>query len=78
MTMRRLAILVFVVALGCGSGCSSLGGCSAGDMRCHGNTAQMCGVTNGWEDWQSCGSIGESCSTSPSACSGFSGIACCR
>jgi hypothetical protein len=76
---RALAVTAFALSLALPS-CNSgfFDSCNAGDMRCHGNTAQMCNAYDSWEDWQNCGSIGETCSTAPSQCGGYSGIACCR
>ena len=51
--------------------------CSAGDMRCDGSVAQMCNEHESWEDYQNCGSIGETCYTSASHCGGYVDIACC-
>lgn len=71
--MTRLTILAALVAAlaACGDQCK------AGSMRCSGNTAQMCNSDQDWEDYQNCSAIGERCSTSEYACSGYSGLACC-
>jgi len=71
------AVLVFMItAFGCSSG--MFDSCSPGEMRCDGNRSQMCDSNNQWTTWQNCGSIGETCYKSTEACSGYSGIACCR
>jgi hypothetical protein len=74
--MNRAAgrLLALVVTLLGAAGCDV---CSPGDMRCDGSSAQMCDENNTWETYQDCGSIGEQCSTAPSACSGYTGLACC-
>jgi hypothetical protein len=43
-------------------------------MRCESNVSQMCNSDSKWENYQDCGSIGETCTSS---CSGYSGITCC-
>jgi hypothetical protein len=70
----RTLVAVAVIGLGL-SGC---GWCKAGEMRCDGNTAQMCGADKGWEDYQNCSAVSQTCSTAPADCSGYSGIACCH
>jgi len=73
--MRIPLLLILLLCLGCGD--DWLVVCSAGDMRCEGNVAQMCNADEDWENWQNCGSVGEICYTSSSHCSGYVGIACC-
>jgi hypothetical protein len=75
--IRRLVSIVFVALAGVAVGCDSVGGCSAGQMRCHGNRAEMCSASNGWELWQDCSVVGESCGNGPAACFGYD-VACCR
>jgi hypothetical protein len=70
--------LLAVAVLSALPGCFLLKECDAGEMRCNGETAQMCDSSGDWEDWQKCGSIGEQCYSDPSSCSGYSGISCCR
>ena len=69
--IKTLVVLAVVVLAGCGDMCT------AGKMRCHNGVAQMCNSEDHWESWQDCNSVGLLCSTAPSECSGFTGIACC-
>lgn len=88
-SLRLLTLLILggaFIACGTGEGDDDSGGggfpangCfSAGDFRCSGNVVQLCNADERWEDYQNCGAIGEQCSTRPSDCSGFTGIACCN
>ena len=78
METRRILIAAFVLALPLSIGCGEDGlmGCTTGAWRCHDNKIEFCG-TYGWEFWQSCSAIGETCASGPSACSGYD-VACCR
>lgn len=72
--MKRLLILILTLTtLRCSSD-GILDGCNPGEMRCSGNTAQICGQY-GWEDYQVCGT--QSCAADPRFCGGYNGIACC-
>ncbi len=57
--------------------CSDDESCDAGDMRCSGNVSQMCSADGELENYRDCAATGDSCSTEPANCSGYSGSACC-
>lgn len=76
MRRTKIVIALFVIAIICGSGCDSLSGCGAGEMRCHNNAAQMCNANGEWENWQNCSSIGETCGNGEGYCYGYD-VACC-
>ena len=72
-----IAVLLSLVISGCGDFACSPGG----EMRCDGNTVEMCTANGGhWEAFQQCGanSFGSKCFDSPAGCFGYVGIACCN
>lgn len=74
---RFVGVLIILVLVVVGVGCGDdFWGCGAGEMRCEGNTAQMCSADNHWENWQHCSGVEGYCSTDPNMCSGYE-IACC-
>jgi hypothetical protein len=66
-------LLLFICLCSCGKD-GIFDSCNPGDMRCESNVSQMCNSDSKWENYQDCGSIGETCTSS---CSGYSGITCC-
>lgn len=77
MFMLRACVIAIALALpACGA--EMVGKCSnAGEMRCDGDVAQMCNSNGDWENFQSCGAIGQHCYNDPASCGGYTDISCC-
>ena len=73
-TIQTFLILLIAWFLqGCGDDYS----CDTGEMRCSGNTVQMCNADHDWVDWLSCNEAGLTCYTDQARCGGHGDIACC-
>jgi len=73
--MKMMLLIALLFLAGCFADTEKE--CDAGAMRCSGNITQMCNADEQWENLQDCGVYSETCSTTPSDCSGYYGIACC-
>ncbi len=75
--MNKLILMLLLLLAVCLPSCDKdfWQSCDPGDMRCKDNVSQMCNSNKDWEDYQNCGSIGETCTSS---CSGYSDITCCH
>ena len=66
---------IFLVILSCGD---SNYFCEMGEMRCSGDTVQLCNADHEWIDWMSCWRNGLRCYQDPDHCGGTTyDVACC-
>jgi hypothetical protein len=72
-----LRLLLIVLLFWSFPGCGQEFSCHTGEMRCLGDTAQMCNANHDWVDWLNCGMEGMTCYIDRSHCGGSGDVACC-